>query len=59
MALGTGKKERGSWALIQQPRLCGLSVSATSRVTLRKMLVQFSELVLFCCIGMSNSRHPC
>jgi len=35
--------------LLQQPRLYGLSVRARSRVTLRKskMLVQFSELVIF------------
>ena len=31
-------------ALLQQPRLYGLSARARSRVTLRKMLVQFSEL---------------
>jgi len=31
--------------LLQQPRLCVLSTSAMSRVTLRKMPVEFSELV--------------
>ena len=43
--------------LLQQPRLCGLSARARSRVTLSKMPVQFSELI-FCCLGMSNLRHP-
>ena len=32
--------------------------SARSRLTPRKVLVQFSELV-FCCIEMSNLRRPC
>ena len=31
--------------MLQQPRLCGLSARARSRVTLRIMLVQFAELV--------------
>ena len=35
---------RGSWTLLQQPRLCGMSARAGSWVTLRKKLVQFSEL---------------
>ena len=38
---------RGSLTLLQQPRLCGLSARARSRVTLRKMLGQFPELVFF------------
>ena len=48
---------RGSLTLLQQPRLRGLSARARSRVTLRQMLVQFSELV-FCSIGISNLRRP-
>ena len=35
----------GSWTLFQEPRLCGMSARVRSRVTLRKMLAQFSELV--------------
>ena len=31
--------------MLQQPRLCGLSARAKSRVALRSMLVQLSELV--------------
>ena len=31
--------------MLQQPRLCGLSARARSRVTLRKMPVKFFELV--------------
>ena len=31
--------------LLQQPWLCGMSARARSRVTLRKMLAQFSDLV--------------
>jgi len=36
---------RGSWTLLQQPRLSWLSARARSQVALRKILVQFSELV--------------
>ena len=45
----SSKRDGNKWAwvmtLFQQPRLCGLSARARSRVTLRKTLVQFSELV--------------
>jgi len=37
---------RRSGAYFQQPRLCGLSARARSRVALRKTLVKCSELVL-------------
>ena len=46
---------RGSWALLQQPRLCGLSASARSRVTLHKMLVQFSELVFVVALNVKSA----
>jgi len=58
----SSKRDRNEWAwvvkFLQQPRLCGMSARARSRVTHRKLLVQFSELV-FCFIGMSNLRRPC
>ena len=36
----SSKRDGNAW-------LCGMSARARSRVTLRKMLVQFSELVFF------------
>jgi len=39
--------------------LCGMSARASLRVALRKTLVQFTELVFFCCIVMSSLRRPC
>ena len=50
---------RGSCALLQKPWLCGLSARAALRVALRNILVQFSELVFCCIIGMSILRRPC
>ena len=40
-----GMNGRGSWAFLQQPRLCGMSARARSRVTLRKIPMKLSELV--------------
>jgi len=57
MGVGRERCSNSRGALLKQPRLCGMSARARSRVTLRKMLVQFSEL--FFCIGMFNLRRPC
>ena len=58
----SSKRDGNEWAsvgaLLQQPQLCELGARARSRVTLRKMLVKFSELVYFCCIRLSNLRRP-
>ena len=43
--------------LLQQPRLCGLSARARSRVTVRKIPVQFFKNLL-CCIEMSFLHRP-
>ena len=47
----SSKRDGNEWAWVvnaaQQPRLCGISARARSRVALRKMLVQFPELVVY------------
>ena len=42
-----GNEGRWSRTFLQQPRLCGMSARVRSRVALRKILVEFSELVFF------------
>jgi len=56
--MASSKQDGNEWAWVvdaaQQPRLCGLSARARSRVTVRKMLLQFSELVF-----VALERHIC
>jgi len=57
----SSKRNGGEYALVVEvaPTAAAvLSPRARSRVALRKMLVQFSELVFFVCLEISNLRHP-
>ena len=45
MGVGRERCSNSRGELLKQPRLCGMSARARSRVKLRKMLVKFSELV--------------
>jgi len=50
-----------AWVVSAAPTAAAVWAERTCdvAVTLRKILLQFSELVFFCCIGMSNLRRPC
>jgi len=46
------------WAVFQQPELRGMSARARPRVTLRMVLVLFSELYFFALLESQNSAPP-